>query len=104
MNHRIKRSIQLYTTTFSSAKLTPDAFRGATRCEEGEKDCQSDFSTESAAMLEIYYEQMSYEILSESESYLFVNFMSDVGGQAGLWLGASILTLGKTGNSDDRLK
>lgn len=39
------------------------------------------------AMLEIYYEQMSYEKLTEHESYLFVNFISDVGGQAGLWLG-----------------
>ncbi|KAI3408866.1 hypothetical protein GPALN_007460 [Globodera pallida] len=36
---------------------------------------------------------MSHEVLTESESYMFVNFVSDVGGQAGLWLGASILTL-----------
>ena len=62
-------------------------------------------------MLEVYYEQMSHEVLTESESYMvglpvdqefnfwkfakfqLVNFVSDVGGQAGLWLGASILTL-----------
>jgi hypothetical protein len=36
---------------------------------------------------------MSYEVLTEREAYSFVNFMSDVGGQAGLWLGASIITL-----------
>lgn len=48
---------------------------------------------ESTAFLEIYYEQMSYEVLTEREAYSFVNFMSDVGGQAGLWLGASIITL-----------
>uniref|UniRef100_A0A915CMF8 Uncharacterized protein n=1 Tax=Ditylenchus dipsaci TaxID=166011 RepID=A0A915CMF8_9BILA len=82
-----------YTTTFSSAKLTSNAFKGS-RCEGlSAKQCLREFDSNSAAMLEIYYEQMSYEILSESESYLFVNFMSDVGGQAGLWLGASILTL-----------
>ncbi|VDK85483.1 unnamed protein product [Cylicostephanus goldi] len=43
-------------------------------------------------MLEIYYEQMSYEVLRESESYSFVNLISDIGGQMGLWLGASVLT------------
>ena len=43
-------------------------------------------------MLEIYYEQMSYEVLKESEAYLLVNLVSDIGGQAGLWMGASILT------------
>ncbi|KAJ1354695.1 hypothetical protein KIN20_011696 [Parelaphostrongylus tenuis] len=43
-------------------------------------------------MLEIYYEQMSYEILKESESYSIVNLVSDVGGQMGLWMGASVLT------------
>ncbi|VDM23844.1 unnamed protein product [Toxocara canis] len=46
-----------------------------------------------AAMIEIYYEQMSYEKLTESVSYLVVNLISDIGGQAGLWLGASVITL-----------
>ncbi|KAH7727893.1 DEL-1 protein [Aphelenchoides avenae] len=80
----------VYTTTYSSAKLTPGAFQ-AVRCKA--EDCIDDMDSESMAMLEIYYEQMSYEKLTEHESYLFVNFISDVGGQAGLWLGASVLTL-----------
>lgn len=42
---------------------------------------------EHAAMIEIYYEQMSYEILRESESYSWFNLMADMGGQAGLFLG-----------------
>ena len=44
-------------------------------------------------MLEIYYEQMSFEVLTESQAYILVNLISDIGGQAGLWMGASILTL-----------
>jgi len=81
INSTVKIFLDVYTTAFSSARLTTEAFQGA------------NFDAQSAAMLEIYYEQMSHEVLTESESYLLVNFISDVGGQAGLWLGASILTL-----------
>lgn len=68
----------VYTTTYSSSRLTNHAF--ATRCEG--KDCLERFDPDSTAFLEIYYEQMSYEVLSEREAYSFVNFLSDVGGQA----------------------
>ncbi|KAL3117676.1 hypothetical protein niasHT_010234 [Heterodera trifolii] len=82
----------LYTPTFSSARLTPEAFKKSTSCSSAKGICNG-FNAESAVLLEIYYEQMSHEVLTESESYMLVNFVSDVGGQAGLWLGASILTL-----------
>nr|CAD2172465.1 unnamed protein product [Meloidogyne enterolobii] len=81
----------VYTTAFSSARLISEAFRSF-QCS-GKRECKTEFDADSAAMLEIYYEQMSHEVLTESESYMFVNFISDIGGQAGLWLGASILTL-----------
>uniref|UniRef100_A0A915MB71 Amiloride-sensitive sodium channel n=1 Tax=Meloidogyne javanica TaxID=6303 RepID=A0A915MB71_MELJA len=81
----------VYTTAFSSARLISEAFRSF-QCS-GRRECKTEFDADSAAMLEIYYEQMSHEVLTESESYMFVNFISDIGGQAGLWLGASILTL-----------
>ncbi|KAK6760068.1 hypothetical protein RB195_021547 [Necator americanus] len=83
--HACKQDV--YTTTYSAAKWPS----GSVRMECTEKDCNSYFS-EHAAMLEIYYEQMSYEVLRESESYSFVNLISDIGGQMGLWLGASVLT------------
>ncbi|KAI1724307.1 pyridoxal-phosphate dependent enzyme domain-containing protein [Ditylenchus destructor] len=47
----------VYTTTFSSAKLTPNAFK-ASNCEG--KECLTEFDANSAAMLEIYYEQMRW--------------------------------------------
>ncbi|KAE9416027.1 hypothetical protein Angca_008566, partial [Angiostrongylus cantonensis] len=83
--HPCKQDV--YTTTYSAAKWPSES----NRIECDSKDCNSYYS-EHAAMLEIYYEQMSYEILRESESYSIVNLVSDVGGQMGLWLGASVLT------------
>uniref|UniRef100_A0A1I7Y9G0 Uncharacterized protein n=1 Tax=Steinernema glaseri TaxID=37863 RepID=A0A1I7Y9G0_9BILA len=81
----------VYTTTYSAAKWPSGSFRVGD-CTMGVEKCIEHFS-QHAAMLEIYYEQMSYEVLTESESYLFVNLVSDIGGQAGLWIGASVLTI-----------
>ncbi|CAJ0610440.1 unnamed protein product [Cylicocyclus nassatus] len=83
--HACKQDV--YTTTYSAAKWPSKSVR----MECAEKDC-NEYYSEHAAMLEIYYEQMSYEVLRESESYSFVNLISDIGGQMGLWLGASVLT------------
>ncbi|GMT33916.1 hypothetical protein PFISCL1PPCAC_25213, partial [Pristionchus fissidentatus] len=78
----------VYSTTYSAAKWPSGSVNMA--CDQ-EKDCHK-YYREHAAMLEIYYEQMSYEIIRESQSYQMVNVLSDIGGQAGLWLGASVLT------------
>ncbi|CAP27754.2 Protein CBR-DEL-1 [Caenorhabditis briggsae] len=79
-----------YTTTYSAAKW-PSASTQS-HCEDQSKDCNR-YLHQHAAMIEIYYEQMSYEILSESESYSWFNLMADMGGQAGLFLGASIMSV-----------
>ncbi|KAK0400541.1 hypothetical protein QR680_015306 [Steinernema hermaphroditum] len=81
----------VYTTTYSAAKWPSGSFRVGD-CTMGVEKCIEHYS-QHAAMLEIYYEQMSYEVLTESESYLLVNLVSDIGGQAGLWIGASVLTI-----------
>ena len=38
-------------------------------------------------LIEVYYERMNYQLLSESEAYGIVNLVSDMGGQLGLWSG-----------------
>uniref|UniRef100_A0AC34F1D8 Uncharacterized protein n=1 Tax=Panagrolaimus sp. ES5 TaxID=591445 RepID=A0AC34F1D8_9BILA len=88
--HRCSHNV--YSTTFSSAKLARGAFRNA-NCKNNKAGTCFDYDGTNAAMIEIYYEQMSYETLTERESYLFVNMISDIGGQAGLWLGASVITV-----------
>uniref|UniRef100_A0A9J2PES5 Uncharacterized protein n=1 Tax=Ascaris lumbricoides TaxID=6252 RepID=A0A9J2PES5_ASCLU len=92
----------VYTTTYSAAKWPSGSFQVG-QCGSDLEKCISYYrlvfyfieytQTYHAAMIEIYYEQMSYEVLTESVSYLVVNLISDIGGQAGLWLGASVITL-----------
>ncbi|KAK5981423.1 hypothetical protein GCK32_014972 [Trichostrongylus colubriformis] len=44
-------------------------------------------------LVEIYYERMNFQVLTESPAYSLVNFVSDVGGQVGLFLGMSIISV-----------
>ncbi|XP_025110811.1 degenerin unc-8-like [Pomacea canaliculata] len=46
-------------------------------------------------MLQVYYERLNYEIITEKPSYEVERFLSDIGGTLGLWIGASVLVLGE---------
>ncbi|XP_077988552.1 epithelial sodium channel subunit alpha-like [Glandiceps talaboti] len=43
--------------------------------------------------LRIYYQDLNYQIVTHSADYRVADLMSDIGGQLGLWIGLSILTL-----------
>ncbi|XP_069111481.1 amiloride-sensitive sodium channel subunit beta-like [Argopecten irradians] len=45
--------------------------------------------------INIYYEDLNFEFLSEEPEYELMNLLSDVGGSLGLFLGASVLSLGE---------
>ncbi|PIO60610.1 hypothetical protein TELCIR_15074 [Teladorsagia circumcincta] len=51
-----------------------------------ETECQS-FYDANAAMVEVFFEQLNYDLIQESEAYGFVNLLADFGGHLGLWLG-----------------
>lgn len=42
--------------------------------------------------MDIFFEELNYEVISEEASYELVNFVSDLGGSLGLWIGMSVLS------------
>ncbi|XP_048584085.1 amiloride-sensitive sodium channel subunit beta isoform X2 [Nematostella vectensis] len=40
----------------------------------------------------IFFKELNYDFIEESVAYELVNFLSDIGGQLGLWVGVSVMT------------
>ncbi|XP_077987487.1 degenerin-like protein asic-1 [Glandiceps talaboti] len=43
--------------------------------------------------LEVYFERLSYEVITEYEAYTWEDLLSDVGGTLGLYVGLSVITV-----------
>ncbi|KAL3077493.1 hypothetical protein niasHS_012199 [Heterodera schachtii] len=56
------------------------------------ENCTKYFA-KNTALIEIYYEQLNYEKLKETPGYTLVNLFSDLGGNIGLWIGFSLITV-----------
>ncbi|XP_072030473.1 epithelial sodium channel subunit beta-like [Amphiura filiformis] len=48
---------------------------------------------DNAARILVYYQEFNYEFIEQKPSYGVIDLLSDIGGQLGLWIGVSILTL-----------
>nr|AAC47264.1 MEC-4 [Caenorhabditis briggsae] len=82
----------IYSVTYSPAKwpsLSLQIQLGS--CNGTAVECNKHYK-ENGAMVEVFYEQLNFEMLTESEAYGFVNLLADFGGQLGLWCGISFLT------------
>ncbi|KAI6236051.1 DEgenerin Like [Aphelenchoides besseyi] len=55
-------------------------------------DCRDWYNT-NTVLIEIYYERMNREEDIESAGYPLFNLIADVGGQLGLWLGMSVVSI-----------
>uniref|UniRef100_F1KZA3 Degenerin deg-1 n=1 Tax=Ascaris suum TaxID=6253 RepID=F1KZA3_ASCSU len=83
---------ETFSVTFSASKW-PSGATDLGDCEGmTERECETYYS-KNAAMVEVYYEQLNYELLKESEAYGLVNLLADVGGHLGLWMGFSVITI-----------
>ncbi|KAK6028451.1 Amiloride-sensitive sodium channel [Ostertagia ostertagi] len=81
-----------YDVTFSASRLSSGAV-GLFQCDDmNDTECQNYYDA-NAALVEVFFEQLSYDLIQESEAYGFVNLLADFGGHLGLWLGFSVITL-----------
>lgn len=85
----------IHEVTFSCSKW-PSGATDADRLGDcdgmTESECEQYYRL-NAAMIEVFYEQLNYELLQESEAYGLVNLIADFGGHLGLWLGFSVITV-----------
>uniref|UniRef100_A0A5S6QZI3 Degenerin mec-10 n=1 Tax=Trichuris muris TaxID=70415 RepID=A0A5S6QZI3_TRIMR len=81
----------VYDISFSAAEWpTPKSHLDS--CEGTAEHCQEMYR-KNALSLEVYFEQLNYEVLKEMQAYQWVNLMADFGGQLGLWMGVSMITI-----------
>lgn len=80
-----------YGVSFSASRWPADTFI-IKECTAATPEECVELYQKNGALLEVYYEQLNYEKLSEKEAYGWVNLIADFGGQLGLWLGISVLT------------
>ncbi|CAJ0918184.1 unnamed protein product, partial [Mesorhabditis belari] len=62
-----------------------EIFNDSTACTE--------YYRVNTAFLEIFYEQLNYETLEETQGYTMTNLFADFGGSIGLWIGFSVITV-----------
>lgn len=83
-----------YSTTLSSGTWPTLTALFVANCYplDFDDNCNSIFGNNSA-MVDIYYEKLNYETLTESPAVTMSTTLSNIGGMLGLWLGMSLISL-----------
>ncbi|VDM25100.1 unnamed protein product [Toxocara canis] len=83
----------VYSVSYSASRW-PASTASLTDCIPGLSPMQClNFYREQGALIEVFFEQLNYESLLEGEAYGLPNLLSDFGGQLGLWMGVSVITI-----------
>ncbi|KAI6194169.1 Degenerin [Aphelenchoides besseyi] len=80
-----------YEVSYSAARW-PSGTTKLMECEINDDLCMEKYR-KNAAMIQIFFEELNFETLTESQAYSFNSFIADFGGLLGLWIGASIISL-----------
>ncbi|KAI6188821.1 Degenerin mec-10 [Aphelenchoides besseyi] len=81
-----------YSVSYSCANWPSESLNiSVGKCELSADEC-IDYYKENGAFIEVFYEALNFEVLSETEAYGLVKMMADLGGQLGLWSGVSVMT------------
>ncbi|KAI6171410.1 Degenerin mec-10 [Aphelenchoides bicaudatus] len=81
-----------YTVSYSCANWPSESLNiSVGKCELEAAKC-NEYYQDNGAMIEVFYEALNYEVLTEYEAYGLVKMMADLGGQLGLWSGVSVIT------------
>ncbi|GMT01982.1 hypothetical protein PENTCL1PPCAC_24156, partial [Pristionchus entomophagus] len=85
----------VYSVSYSASRWpTLSSMSGSADCPNGlTPHLCLEYFREQGAMIEVFFEQLNYESLVETEAYGIPNLLSDFGGQLGLWMGVSVITI-----------
>ncbi|KAI1705370.1 amiloride-sensitive sodium channel domain-containing protein [Ditylenchus destructor] len=92
-------SENVFETAYSAAAWPATNFNIGADCvtvlntENFTREACAEYYRQNTAYIEIYYEQLNFESLRETAGYTMVNLFSDLGGNIGLWIGFSLITV-----------
>uniref|UniRef100_A0A914C4J5 Uncharacterized protein n=1 Tax=Acrobeloides nanus TaxID=290746 RepID=A0A914C4J5_9BILA len=86
----IKNTTQYLGSLIAEARW-PSGTTKLMECEPNDDLCMEKYR-KNAAMIQVFYEELNYETLTESPAYTWMMVLADLGGLTGLWIGASVVS------------